>query len=82
MVTANEEVQRWLETVAHQRRHNTTKQKPAERLIEERQALPAQCLPVAPSLILDTPLPASSTALSQQPLHHPLSMYEQLMEAV
>lgn len=39
IATANAEVRRWLEAVAHQRIHDTTKQKPADRLVEERQAL-------------------------------------------
>ena len=82
--TANEYVALWLETVAHQRIHDTTKQKPAERLVEERkvlQALPPQILPVAPSLLGKSSLP-SLGVLSQQPLHHDLSIYDQLMEAL
>lgn len=42
--TANEHVTLWLETVAHQRIHDTTKEKPALRLIDERKAL--QALPL------------------------------------
>ena len=71
----------WLETVAHQRIHDTTKQKPADRLIDERkalQALPPEMLPVVPSLLIESPLP-SFCVLSQQPLHHDLSVYDQLV---
>ena len=82
--TANEEVLRWLDEVAHQRVHDTTRQKPAVRLVEERQAL--QALPP----IIITGLPATleaphyvhSQALSQQPLHHSLSLYDELVEAL
>jgi transposase len=79
--TANEHVALWLETVAHQRIHDTTKQKPADRLIDERkvlQPLPPQILPVAPSLLTESTLP-SSCVLNQQPLHHDLSVYDQLV---
>lgn len=82
--TANEQVVLWLDTVAHQRIHDTTKQKPAERLVEERkvlQTLPPRLLAVASSLPDNSPLPSLSR-LSQQPLHHDLSVYDQLMEAI
>lgn len=82
--TANEQVALWLDTVAHQRIHDTTKQKPAERLVEERkvlQTLPPRLLAVASSLPDNSPLPSLSK-LSQQPLHHDLSVYDQLMEAI
>ncbi|WP_445425290.1 IS21 family transposase [Alishewanella sp. HL-SH06] len=82
--TANEQVALWLDTVAHQRIHDTTKQKPAERLVEERkvlQTLPPRLLAVASSLPDNSPLP-SLNKLSQQPLHHDLSVYDQLMEAI
>ena len=82
--TANEHVTLWLNTVAHQRIHDTTKQKPADRLIEERQALqtfPAHIAPASPSLPVTSALP-SLDALSQHPLHHDLSIYDQLMEAI
>jgi transposase len=82
--TANEQVALWLDTVAHQRIHDTTKQKPAERLVEERkvlQTLPPRLLAVAPSLPDNSLLPSLSR-LSQQPLHHDLSVYDQLMEVI
>ena len=64
--------------------HDTTKQKPAERLVEERKALqtlPPRLLPVASTLPKHNSLPSLSV-LSQQPLHHDLSIYDQLMEAI
>jgi transposase len=84
IVTANEAVLPWLETVAHQRIHDTTKQKPAERLIEERkalQALPPAILPIVERLETAYLLP-SFMDLNMPPLHHDLSCYEQLVEAV
>lgn len=82
--TANEEVLIWLDNVAHQRIHDTTKQKPAERLVEERQALqtlPPEIVPAPPLKVKDNIFP-SSRALSQQPLHHHLSVYDQLVEEI
>lgn len=84
ITTANTEVRIWLDTVAHQRIHDTTKQKPIERLVEERkhlQALPPKILPVTSTLNSHVILP-SLHRLSQQPLHHELSVYDQLMEAI
>jgi transposase len=88
--TANEAVLPWLETVAHQRIHDTTKQKPAQRLIEERKvlmALPPVILPVAERSKLVYPLPSTidfNVPLHQiaSPLHHDLSIYDQLVEAL
>lgn len=82
--TANEQLALWLDTVAHQRIHDTTKQKPADRLVEERkylQALPPKILPVTPTLLVSKSLAAFNN-LSQQPLHHDLSIYDQLVEAI
>ncbi len=82
--TANEHVTLWLETVAHQRIHDTTREKPALRLIDERKALqvlPPKIVPITPSLTNKSAL-ASLNGLSQQPLHHALSVYDQLMETI
>ncbi len=82
--TANDEVCLWLETIAHQRIHDTTKQKPADRLAEERpalQALPPQILPVTASQAETVRLP-SVNLLNRQPLHHDLSIYDQLAEGL
>jgi transposase len=82
--TANEQVMVWLDTVAHQRIHDTTKQRPAERLIDERkvlQALPPQLISVKPATLTTLPL-TSFSALKPWPLHHDLTVYETLMEAI
>ena len=74
--TANNEVTLWLDTVAHQRIHDTTKQKPAERLVQERQylqPLPPSVLPVTSTLAKSSPLP-SVNLLSQRSLHHDLAI--------
>lgn len=54
--TANQDVMIWLETVAHQRIHETTKQKPAERLVKERRV--SKLLPVTAALANNSPLPS------------------------
>lgn len=84
--TANEQVLIWLDTVAHQRIHDTTKEKPADRLITERLAL----RPIPPTVL--TSIPSSEVkniALSvtpyipvNAPLHHDLSIYDQLVEGI
>jgi len=82
--TANEQLVLWLDSVAHQRIHNTTQEKPADRLIEERkylQALPPEVLPATSSLLANDSL-ATFNKLSQQPLHHDLSIYDQLVGAI
>jgi len=80
--TANIELQQWLDTVANQRVHDTIKEKPADKLIQERpylQNLPPQLLPALPHAsanedsLLDEPL-------DEIPLHHELTIYEQLLE--
>jgi transposase len=83
VATANYEVKRWLETVAHQRIHNTTKQTPAERLIKERpylKELPPRIVPVTPSDKTITKGLASHYLADKQPLHHSLDMYDALVE--
>jgi transposase len=78
--TANAQIGRWVEEVAHQREHGTTGEKPAVRLELERLSL----LPLPTST---TPLPAShrhdlgEVALPIESLQHPLAIYEQLLEA-
>jgi len=82
--TANSEVTLWLDTVAHQRIHDTTKQKPAERLVQERQylqPLPPSVRSVTSTLAKSSPLPSVSL-LSQRSLHHDLAIYDQLTEGV
>jgi transposase len=79
--TANAQIGRWIEEVAHQRIHGTTGEKPAVRLELERLSL----LPLPMSTT--TPLPAGhwreleDVALPIESLQHPLAVYEQLLEA-
>ena len=79
--TANAQVGRWVEDVAHQRMHGTTGEKPAVRLELERLSL----LPLPRSMTV--PLPAGrwhdldEVALPIESLQHPLAVYEQLLEA-
>lgn len=84
VVTANYEVRRWLETVAHKRLHNTTKQTPSERLVEERSYLKELPPSISPVTLSDS---ASALGLAShhlvdiKPLHHSLEMYDALVEA-
>lgn len=82
--TANQDVMIWLETVAHQRIHDTTKQKPAERLAQERphlQSLPPELIPVVP-VLPNNLFVTSAHLMSKQSLHHELTVYDQLTEGV
>lgn len=79
-VTANAQIGRWVEEVAHQRTHGTTGEKPAVRLEFERLSL----LPLPRSM---PPLPPAShwrelddVALPIESLQHPLAVYEQLLQ--
>lgn len=68
--------------MAHQRIHDTTKEKPALRLERERpylQSLPPELKP-AP-VVSEQREKLSSIALEQtSPLHHNLNVYDQLVE--
>lgn len=88
--TANIELKKWLDTIANQRIHDTTKKKPADMLKQERaflQSLPAELLPAPPqeidsSDLSETVMPLSKSELSQlnkTALHHELAVYEQLV---
>jgi transposase len=81
--TANIEIMDWLNKVANQRIHDTIKVKPADRLEEERtylQNLPPELLPAPPQPVeFMKPLP--HIPLDVQPLHHDLSIYDQLAGA-
>ncbi len=71
---ANAHVRRWLDEIANERVHATTKAVPAVRLAEERAVmLPAPALR-APSTV------ATRVALPAESLQHPLSVYDQLLE--
>ena len=71
---ANSHVPRWLDEVANERVHATTKAIPARRLAEERSAmLPAPALKVTPVLPLRVPVLVES-------LQHPPAVYDALLE--
>ena len=79
--TLNLEFARWLAVKANTRKHGTTGEVPSERLAQERLAL--QALP--PSLLTGEPRsvePDRSLKISfpVEPLQHPLSVYEDLLE--
>lgn len=74
--TANAQVGPWLEDVAHQRKHGTTKQKPAVLLVKEQLALAE--LPARPLSDKTRPIP-SRTAIPVESFQHPLSVYDQLL---
>jgi transposase len=76
--TANAQVGPWLEDVAHQRKHGTTKQKPAVLLVKEQLALAP--LPARPLSDKTRPIP-SRTAMPIESFQHPLSVYDQLLGA-
>ena len=73
---ANVHVRRWLDEVANARVHATTKEVPATRLAEERALmLPAPALKAAPMV-------AQRVAVPIESLQHPLSVYDELLEAL
>jgi transposase len=79
----NLEFARWLAITANTRVHGTTGEMPSERLKHERTAL--QVLP--PSRLAGPPRAGQTTPLLKVPfpveiLQHPLSVYEDLLEAV
>lgn len=77
--SANAHIGRWLDEVAHQRIHATTRVKPAIRLAEERHSL----LPLPAAQPTDAP-PSGAPAgkiLPHESLQHPLAIYDTLLEA-
>lgn len=77
VATANAYIGPWLERVANQRVHGTTGVKPQVRLEEERfqlMALPRITEVIAPLVKPTRPVPVES-------FQHPLSVYDQLLEA-
>lgn len=74
---ANGQIGQWLNEVAHQRIHGTTKQKPEVLLIKEKLALSE--LPATP-IFTNTLAPITRHALPIESFQHPLSTYDQLIE--
>lgn len=80
--TANVELQQWLDTVANQRLQDTIKEKPADKLIQERpylQNVPPKSLPSLPQVTTSGSAILTSS-LDEIPIHHELNIYEQLLE--
>lgn len=83
VTTANAQIGRWLQEIAHQRIHGTTGEKPQVRLEQERHAflpLPVMTTPTV------TARPQSvhtgtSVAMPYESLQHPLSVYDALLGA-
>lgn len=78
--TANFEVNKWLRTVANQRKHAGTGERPVDRLAAEQAAMlpyepPRDRIEAASRERLKAPLPIES-------LQHPLSVYGELLEGV
>ncbi len=76
---ANGQVGRWLDEIAHQRIHGTTKQKPQTLLIQERLSLAELPLRRSPANVA---VIKSPSAMPFESIQHPLSVYDQLLEAV
>lgn len=76
---ANGQIGQWLSEVAQQRIHGTTKQRPQSLLIKERLSLAE--LPLRPSRARTTVI-KSRQAMPIESFQHPLSIYDQLLEAV
>ncbi len=82
--TANIEVMNWLNTIANQRIHDSIKMKPADRLKEEQaylQNLPLELTAALPQLEV-VKAECLDTRCDSHALHHELTMYDELAEAV
>lgn len=69
--------------MANQRLHDTIKEKPADKLIQERpylQNLPPKLVPALPQVTVSN-LPELESSLNEMPLHHELNIYDQLLES-
>lgn len=80
VTTANAQIGRWVEEVAHQRVHGTTGEKPAVRLELERLSLLPLPTADTPAVPLSDWRDIEETALPFESLQHPLAVYEQLLE--
>ena len=84
--TLNLQAKRWLNDIAHQRIHDTTKEKPADRLKREQvylKQLPPLLSVIPPKITSTSPVVHSEVnSLNATSLHHQLSVYEQLVEVL
>ncbi len=83
--TANMEVLKWLKETANQRVHGTTKEIPLERLERERSTLQPLGLPyrgdVSLARCVKEPEIKAPEWAPHNPLQHPLSVYDRILEA-
>ena len=75
---ANAHVGRWLTEVANVRVHGTTNERPVDRLHIEREHL----MPLPPQPVIALPARGGKLPIPVESLQHPLSMYDELLEAV
>lgn len=82
--TGNIKLRHWLDEIANERIHDTTKEKPSTRLKREQpylQSLPPKLIPALPVAEVDGPLPFLNQ-YDTIPMHHDLNVYEQFAEAL
>lgn len=85
MQTANIEVLKWLRDIANVRMHGTTKVSPIERLKEEQNYLQPLPRPYLGDIRAARPEKISedySQTFCSQPMQRPLSVYQQILEAL
>jgi transposase len=84
--TANIEVLKWLKDTANRRMHGTTKAVPFERLEQEQGFLQSLPLPYSGDIKLARGIKEKELTppewFCEQPLQHPLSVYQQVLEAL
>jgi len=82
--TGNIELSHWLDEIANERIHDTTKERPSVRLKREQpylQSLPPELIPALPAAEVDVPIPFLNQ-YDTLPMHHDLTVYEQFAEAL
>jgi transposase len=80
--TVNQKIPYWLNHIANARIHDTTKEKPVDRLKKERAYLQALPLEVPSSLPVATetpPLPLTIAHYDSTPFHHNLAIYDEVI---
>lgn len=82
--TCNIKIRHWLDEIANERIHDTTKEKPSIRLKREQpylQSLPPERIPVLPAAAVELPVPFLNQ-YDTVPMHHDLAVYEQFAQAL